>query len=237
MKQRFRTPCFTCHRSAAMMQHWVEMTEHDILSTLYNKPTTTPIANVIGYDVNVICGSVCTDWPCANSTKQRVLFLRAALVRITLGRRDDLFQEFYTVQPAEFSATGGAKGESFIDSIYAVTGGVCHSTPALWGWGLFPIGYFHVRLWYKGLCSIEPYLYYFNKGEDRSLIYWISYSNSPWSIYFTSSLPLVFATNWRLVTGYGSSCHCSAVHNNTITLHLQVGIATIDSLMGCEGNN
>ena len=88
MKQRFRTSCSTCHRSAAMMQHWVEMTEHDILSTLYNKPTTTPIANVIGYDVNVICGSVCTDWPCANSTKQRVLFLRAALIRITLGRRD-----------------------------------------------------------------------------------------------------------------------------------------------------
>jgi len=111
--------------------------------------------------------SVLTDLvhgPCANSTKQRVLFLRAALVRITLGRRDDLFQEFYTVQPAEFSATGGAKGESFIDSIYAVTGGVCHSTPALC---------------LAGVCYLldifmsvsNQLLYKRIKGEDRSLIY------------------------------------------------------------------
>ena len=131
------------------------------------------------------------------------IILASWLLHGSLWDAKMIYPRVYTVQPAVSQHRENLE-RSFIDNTCAVTGGVCHSTPALWGWGLFPIGYFHVRLWYKGLCSIEPYLYYFNKGEDRSLIYWISYSNSPWSIYFTSSLPLVFATNWRLVTGCGS---------------------------------
>ena len=91
------------------------------------------------------------------------IILASWLLHGSLWDAKMIYPRVYTVQPAVSQHRGNLE-RSFIDNTCAVTGGVCHSTPALCLAGVcYRLDIF--------MSVSNRLLYKRNKGEDRSLIY------------------------------------------------------------------